>query len=83
MPSAEQKLSGSRLRRSADRLSQVSVQEVRKHMDEIICDIQKLLTDIAADVKSGTKADLRRAEKKSARIAALASTLTLMLQMRR
>ena len=51
-------------------------------MDEIICDIQKLLTDIAADVKSGTKADLRRAEKKSARIAALASTLTLMLQMR-
>jgi len=52
-------------------------------MDEIICDIQKLLTEIAAHVKSGTKADLRQAAKKSARIAALASTLTLMLQMRR
>lgn len=51
-------------------------------MNETINEIQRLLTEIAAHLNAGTKMDARKAVAKLQRIAALASTSALTLQVR-
>jgi hypothetical protein len=53
------------------------------HLNESISEIQRLLQDIVGHLKSGTKADTRKVVAKLERIAALASTLALMVHARR
>jgi hypothetical protein len=52
-------------------------------MNESIGQIQQLLQEIAGHLKSGTKADTRKAVAKLERIAALASTLAFTIQAQR
>jgi hypothetical protein len=52
-------------------------------MNESIGEIQQLLQEIAAHLSSGTKMDARRAVAKLERIAALASTMALTIQVQR
>ncbi len=52
-------------------------------MNESIVEMQRLLQDVAAQLKSGTKPNSREAVNKLKRIAALASTLTLTIEGRR
>ena len=52
-------------------------------MNESIGEIQRLLQEIVAHLSSGTKTDARRAVAKLERIAALASTAALTLQVQR
>jgi hypothetical protein len=52
-------------------------------MNESISEIQRLLQEVAGHLTSGTKTDKRKAVAKLERIAALASTLALMIQARR
>jgi hypothetical protein len=49
-------------------------------MNESISEIQRLLQEIVGHLKAGTKTDTRKAVSKLERIAALASTLALMIQ---
>ena len=53
------------------------------HMNESISEIQRLLREIVAHLSSGTKTDARRAVAKLERIAALASTAALTIQVQR
>jgi hypothetical protein len=53
------------------------------HMNESIGEIQRLLHEIVAHLNSGTKMDARRAVAKLERIAALASTAALTIQVQR
>jgi hypothetical protein len=52
-------------------------------MNESISEIQRLLQEIAGNLKSGTKTDTRKAVTKLQRIAALASTLAFTIQAQR
>jgi len=52
-------------------------------MTESINEIQKLLHEIVAHLSSGTKIDARKAVTKLERIAALASTAALTIQVQR
>ena len=52
-------------------------------MNESIGEIQRLLREIVAHLNSGTKTDARRAVAKLERIAALASTAALTIQVQR
>jgi hypothetical protein len=51
-------------------------------MKESIVEAQQLLEQIIGHVKAGTRADIRQAAAKWARIAAIASTSALTLQVR-
>ena len=53
-----------------------------KQMKESIVEAQQLLEQIIGHVKAGTRADIRQAAAKWARIAAIASTSALTLQVR-
>ena len=53
------------------------------HMNESIGEIQRLLQEIAGHLSSGTKMDARKAVAKLERIAAVASTSALTIQVRR
>jgi hypothetical protein len=52
-------------------------------MNESIREIQQLLQETVGHLKSGTKPDSREAASKLKRIAALASTVALMIEGRR
>ena len=52
-------------------------------MNESINEIQRLLPEIAQHLSTGTREDARKAVSKLQRIAALASTSALTLQIRR
>jgi len=52
-------------------------------MTESINEIQQLLQEIVAHLSSGTKMDIRKAVTKLERIAALASTAALTIQVQR
>jgi len=52
-------------------------------MNESIGEIQRLIQEIVAHLSSGTKADARKAVAKLERIAALASTTALTIQIQR
>lgn len=52
-------------------------------MNEIIGEIQQLLQEIVAHLSSDTKTDARKAAAKLERIAALASTAALTIQVQR
>jgi hypothetical protein len=52
-------------------------------MNESISEIQQLLQEIVGLLNSGTKADTRKAVAKLERIAAVASTTALTIQVRR
>jgi hypothetical protein len=52
-------------------------------MNESIREIQRLLEEATGHLQSGTKPDSREAANKLKRIAALASTLALMIEGRR
>jgi hypothetical protein len=49
-------------------------------MNESISEIQRLLGEVAEDLRTGTSADTRKAVAKVERIAALASTLALTIK---
>jgi hypothetical protein len=53
------------------------------HMNESIVEIQRLLKEVIGHVQADTKADKRKAAAKLERMAALASTLALMLKAQR
>jgi hypothetical protein len=52
-------------------------------MNESIVEIQRLLREVISHVQADTKADKRKAAAKAERIAALASTVALMLKAQR
>jgi hypothetical protein len=52
-------------------------------MDENMSEMQRLLQEIAGHLSSGTKVDVRQAVAKLQRIASLASTSALTIQVRR
>jgi hypothetical protein len=53
------------------------------HMNESMVEMQRLLQEIAGHLSSGTKVDVRKAVAKLQRIADLASTSALTIQVRR
>ena len=52
-------------------------------MNESISEMRRLLKETGDHLKAGTKSDARKAVAKLERIAALASTLAIMIQARR
>jgi hypothetical protein len=52
-------------------------------MNESLSEIQRLLQEVAAHLSSGSKIDARMAVSKLQRIAALTSTMALMIQVGR